>query len=331
MEDMRRILGSFTGDHKGPLLICIGGIHGNEPAGVEAIRIVLRLLEAEPLVNPGFRFAGKVLGLAGNVQALSQGRRYIESDLNRGFLKKNIEAVMKADPDILTHEAKELYEMISVIRTEVESADATPIVILDLHTTSADGGIFVIASDSPESIKIGTELHAPVILDFTREVRGTALEYFSPAHFGHDVVSVAFESGQHQDPLSVNRAIAAIINCMRTIGCVCAEDVENRYDALLQEYSKGLPKVARLVQRYPVRGEDPFLMTRPYRNFEPIHCGETIAYMGDTPVYAEHTGMILLPRLQELGDDGFFIVTPVDAQALTTSAENANPVPSGFR
>ena len=81
-------------------------------------------------------------------------------------------------------------------------------------------------------------------------------------------MTVTFESGQHDDPLSVNRAIAAIINCLRTIGCVRAEDVENRHDALLIESSRHLPKVAELIMCHRIKPGDDFVMRPGYENFQ---------------------------------------------------------------
>jgi len=65
-EIQSRVIGIYEGKRKGPLFICVGGMHGNEPAGVLAIREVLKMLEVEPLGNPTFRYAGQFVGLIGN-------------------------------------------------------------------------------------------------------------------------------------------------------------------------------------------------------------------------------------------------------------------------
>ena len=80
--------------------------------------------------------------------------------------------------------------------------------------------------------------------------------------------------GQHNEPLSVNRAIAAITNCMRTIGSVKEDDVENRHDDLLIEYSKNLPKVARLLKVHQIQPGDHFEMMPNYKNFQKVAKGE---------------------------------------------------------
>ena len=43
-----RKLGELEGAHAGPTLLCVAGIHGNEPAGVHAVRRVLRKCRRPP-------------------------------------------------------------------------------------------------------------------------------------------------------------------------------------------------------------------------------------------------------------------------------------------
>jgi succinylglutamate desuccinylase len=41
-QDVPRVLGTYGGTTAGPLVICLGGIHGNEPAGVLAAQRVVQ-------------------------------------------------------------------------------------------------------------------------------------------------------------------------------------------------------------------------------------------------------------------------------------------------
>ena len=47
-----RVIGRYEGERPGPLMVCIGGVHGNEPAGVVALEELMLRLEAEPDKNP---------------------------------------------------------------------------------------------------------------------------------------------------------------------------------------------------------------------------------------------------------------------------------------
>ena len=68
--DSGRIIGRYTGEDKGPLLIVFGGMHGNEKAGIRAVDIILKMLEVEPIINQGFLYSGRIVGMRGNIRAL---------------------------------------------------------------------------------------------------------------------------------------------------------------------------------------------------------------------------------------------------------------------
>lgn len=305
------VIGRYAGKEEGPLFICIAGMHGNESAGVLAIETVFHLLDREPLINPGFSFGGRFLGLIGNTRAYREGKRFIKKDINRQWTPENIQRIRQAPSGQLEAEDLEIKELLDVIETEIGEHRPRRIVLLDLHTTSASGGIFGIATDSPESVRIAVELHAPVITGMLRGLRGTTLHFFTKENFNIPAVGVAFEAGQHEDPLSVNRSISAIINCMRTIGCVKVEDVENRHDEILLEYSKDLPKIAELIKVHSIGEEDLFKMRPGYHNFQPVAKNEILAEDKNGPILCPEDGMILMPLYQMQGSDGFFLIKKI--------------------
>ena len=314
MQD-QRIIGSYTGPEKGPLLICLGGTHGNEPAGIQALDILFRLLELEPESNPEFRFKGRIIGLRGNLRAIDKGVRFIEKDLNRLWTVENVSRILSTPIDQLRAEDLEVRELHDLITQEIEGYQPERVILLDLHTTTAYGGIFSIATDDPDSVRIAVELHAPVMKGFLEGIQGTTLHYFNTENMGVPTVAVCFESGQHEETLSVNRAIASIINCMRTVGCVSSDDVENRHDALLIEYSRGLPKVSELVFTHTIDPGDNFRMEPGYQNFQEIQEGEVLAHDKSGPVRAAEDSLLLMPLYQKQGDDGFFLIRPVVEEA----------------
>ncbi|MBV6655815.1 MAG: succinylglutamate desuccinylase/aspartoacylase family protein [Mameliella sp.] len=307
----KRLIGRYTGEYKGPLLICFGGMHGNEPAGIQALTILFKLLELEPESNPDFRFKGKIVGFRGNLRAIASGARFIDCDLNRQWCPETVSRVKNTPVDQLKNEELEILELHTAVVNEIETYQPTEVVILDLHTTTAYGGIFSIATDDPKSINIAVELHAPVITGMLNGIKGTTLHYFNTENLGIETTTVCFESGQHEETLSVNRAIAAIINCMRTIGSVRSEDVENRHDTLLIEYSRGLPKVSELIITHAIKPGDEFRMLPNYKNFQAVKQGEILAIDQNGPIKAVDDGLILMPLYQKQGDDGFFLIRAV--------------------
>lgn len=309
--NLKRLIGGYTGPEKGPLLIVIGGMHGNEPAGVLALETMFDMLEVEPLTNPKFNYKGRIVGIRGNLRAMQLKQRFIERDLNRQFTHENIERIQNASDHELDAEDKEVKEILAFVEAEIADYPTDKIVFLDIHTTTAFGGIFGISTDDPESLRIAVELHAPVITGMINGIRGTSLHHFCKKNYGENAVAVVFEAGQHDEALSVKRAIAAITNCMRTIGSVREEDVENRHDEILIEYSKNLPKVAELIRVHQIQPGDNFKMIPNYKNFQPIKKGDILATDKNGVIKSDIDGMVLMPLYQKQGEDGFFLIKEV--------------------
>lgn len=307
----KRVIGKHIGKERGPMLVCIGGMHGNETAGVQAIELMVKMLEVEHVTNPEFTFSGCFLGISGNLQALRKGVRFVRRDLNRQWQDEHVNRVLQSDRKELEAEDLEIFDIVTAVRREVKRYKPTHIIVLDLHTTTAFGGIFTIASDDFRSIRIGVEMHVPVITGMMRGIHGTSLHYFSKDKLGADTTCIVFESGQHEERLSVNRAIAAITNVMSIIGCINAEDVENRHEQLLIEYARQLPMVAEHVLTHTIECGDQFQMQPGYKNFQPIARGEILAYDRHGPIQAPIDGLILMPLYQAQGEDGFFIIREI--------------------
>ncbi len=303
---MDRIIGRYRTENEGPLLVILGAVHGNEPAGVKATEVIFKMLDIEPYINADFQFKGNVLGLIGNVQAHQKKQRFIKRDLNRCWTMRNIEMVKSGDTSV--PEKSEMLEIYETILAEIKEVNAKKMVVLDMHTTSSDGGIFSIPSLDPLSLAIAEELHAPVVTGMLKGLGGTSLHFFNKENFGIETTAVVFESGQHDEPLSVNRAVAAIINCMRTIECIKPDDVKNKHDELLIAFSKNLPKVNELVYSHAITAEDAFSMKPGFSNFQTIKKGEHVANDRNGKVLSPFAGRMLMPLYQAQGEDGFFII-----------------------
>lgn len=310
-----RIIGHYQGEEPGPLVIAIGGIHGNEPAGVQALAQLFELLEEEPQVNPGFVFRGELLALRGNIGALSRGLRFQDQDLNRIWQDDRIERLRNERETPFTEqtadaEEQELLKLLDTIEIAIEEYQPREVVLLDMHTTTATGGIFTITGDDTASLQLGAELYAPVIKGMLAGLSGTMLHYFRSNRFGNGIGlrALTFESGSHNDPLSVDRALAATINLLRGCGCVQDADVRTQHDQLLQEHSANLPRLTQLVHVYRIKPEDQFKMKPGYVNFQAVAKSEELGQDRNGSVYSPCSGYVLMPLYQEQGDEGFFIV-----------------------
>lgn len=299
-----RIIGQYRGDHPGPLVIALAGIHGNEAAGVAGLMALFRLLEQ----HPPPRFCGRLLALRGNCAALAAGKRFLEKDLNRQWTPENIAALRTATLAALANEDRELRELLDLLQDFVATAAPERIYVIDLHTFTAPGGPFVVPSPTAESLRLGTELHAPVVLGMTEGLRGTTLHYFNDEAWGIPTEALSLEAGQHADPQSVGRCTAAVLNLLRTVDCTPGWAVVDAYDQLLRADSRALPRVLRLVYRHAIGPDDQFRMLPGFINFRRIRPGQPLATDRRGWIYAPCHGRILMPLYQPQGEDGFFVV-----------------------
>ncbi len=306
--NLDKLIGKYTGKEAGPMLVIFGAMHGNEPAGVEAIKMILRELALEPYHNPDFIVRGSLLGLVGNLQAYKQNVRFLNKDLNRcwtdQFVQKSV--ANKAINNI--EESQEIAQALTIIRKHVELHNPSEIYVLDIHTTSSKGGIFTITSDDQKSLSIGKSLHAPVVMGMMNGLEGTSMHFFNGENMGIPTTAFSFEAGQHEDILSPGRAYSAIVNTMKSIGMVASQDVENRHEKILIEFSKDLPSVTSLSYKFNIPEGASFVMDSGFVSFDKIKKGQRLATMNNQVIYSEDDGRILMPLYQKQGEEGFFIV-----------------------
>jgi succinylglutamate desuccinylase len=330
---LRRLIGQYDGDTHGDLIIALGAIHGNEPAGVHALQLLFDMLQKEPSRNAAFRFKGRLVGLIGNIQAFERRTRFVKKDLNRQLTVENIAEFRKyrhnAPPQYkttfgdvktasqypntpisqyLSFEDLETMELIEAIEQQIEEYRPKRLIVLDLHTTSADGGIFSLVSNDPESVALAETLHAPVVLGMIGSVGGSTLHYFNERNMGLPTIGVAFEAGKHDDVYSARRTVAWLIHVLRSVGAISAYDVENRHEMVLKSYSRSLPKTVQLIGSHPISASDNFKMCGNFRNFQPVRKGEILAQDKYGFIAAPQDCRVLMPLYQAQGSDGFFLV-----------------------
>lgn len=305
-----RIIGKYVGNAPGPLLVITAAMHGNEPAGVKALDLLFKMLEVEPITNPDFTYHGEIIGLIGNLSAFNNKKRFIQKDINRSWFPLHIDFIKSANKASLKDEDLEMREILDILIKELSETHAEKLYLLDLHTTSSDG-IFCIATNEIDSIKIGHEIHAPVILGLLNGIEGTSLHYFNQNNTGLPTTSIAFEGGHHDDPLSINRCIAATLNFMRSIGVVRPRDIENRHDQILKDYTAKLPQIVEVFYRFHVEDNDKWKMENGFKNFDWVTKGTFLATYDGQKVLSPFDAFLLMPLYQPQGHDGFFLAHEV--------------------
>ena len=308
-------LGSVGAAGDGPMLLALGGIHGNEPAGVHALLRVLDTIEREDI-----RLQGSFHAFAGNLAALKGGARFLEEDLNRIWPEGRHHPAPPADPeDGLSPDARQREDLLAALREVVDDVPQDAEVhFLDLHTSSAEGVPFICVGDTLRNRRFARAFPVPVLLGLEEQIDGALLEYLN----NRGLVTLGFEGGRHDSPAAVDAMEAAIWTALASAGIVDAADCTHVRDAqaLLERSGRGLPPVLEVRYRHPIEEDDGFRMRPGYRNFQVVHAGEELADQLDGAVKSHHRARILLPLYQGKGDDGFFIGRPVNRFWLAASA-----------
>lgn len=109
-----------------PEIAVVGGIHGDEPCGINAIE---RLLTDPPV------FRKPVLFVIANEKAIEQGKRYVEEDLNRAF---------PGDENGPTHESR----LAARLRNTFSGC-----LTFSMHSTQSYDGTFALINEPNERIR----------------------------------------------------------------------------------------------------------------------------------------------------------------------------------
>lgn len=299
-----RVIGEVGAPHLPPRLVCVAGLHGNEPAGIFAVRRVVHQLEAE---TPELH--GRFVGLAGNLKALEAHRRFLDRDLNRVWTPASIEVARRQPEALEDEELLELVEHLEGLIRQVPQGERHDFFVLDLHTASGPGPAFTILDDTLPNRDFALTLQVPVVLGIEEVLEGTVMDWLSD----HEVTAVGFESGRHDDPGAVDRAEAALWVALEVSG-VLAPDSHPKVEEsrrLLQAASRELPRVVEVRHRHVITPEDGFRVVEGLAGFERVEQGQILGRDRRGPVAAREDALVLMPLYQEQGDEGFFLVRPV--------------------
>lgn len=310
-RSVERIIGVFEGRRPGKTVIAIGAMHGNEPGGLHAVRSVLAQLHRHQI-----DFAGKLVGVAGNLQAIEADQRFLSRDLNRGWTVESCQRVAAPRPDESPEDAEQR-ELLEVFRPlEAESQD--PLVFLDLHSTSGPAAPFSIIPDVARNRELALSLPIPTLLGLEEILEGVMFGYLCDR--GH--MGVAVEGGQHTDPETAARLEAVVWLTMVAAGSLSADEVPGyrAHRDRLRKAAAGLPPAVRILHRHEIDDEDEFEMEPGFDNFMPVRRGDRVAQDRHGPIQASLDGLVMLPRYQGQGNDGFFIATTVTRRWLVASA-----------
>ncbi len=312
IEQISRFIGKVDGEQNGPTIICFGGIHGNEPAGVKALENLF-----EKLNKGSFEVRGTLIGIRGNIPALLQRRRFLNQDLNRLWTVEKIGEIKNKPISELEVEEVELLEIERIISGALGSYEP-PFYFIDFHTTSSKTLPFITINDALINRKFSKQFPVPIILGIEEYLDGPLLSRMNKMGY----VSLGFESGQHNEESAVKNSIAFLWLTLVFSGMIERQEVEyfEIYYKQLDASAKADSRFYEVVHRQGLKKTDEFSMLNGYESFQKVTKGTLLAIQNREKVFAEKNTMLFMPLYQQQGAEGFFLIKNIPRWALKTSA-----------
>jgi hypothetical protein len=232
-----------------------------------------------------------------------RGARFVSRDLNRGWDAPNLERLVDSPRATLEHEDREQRELCEAfLAIERESPR---IAFFDLHTTSGATEPFICFEDTPDNRILTAALPVVGVMGLERAVHASMLSWCVAR--GH--IGISFEAGQHEDPATRRRHVATVWTLLIALGAIDAAhvpDLEMHRQELAQAV-RGPPRAVEVRYRHVVENGDEFEMIGDFASFDPIEAGQIVARDRTGVIRAPESGLMLMPRYQAQGEDGFFV------------------------
>ncbi len=295
-----RLLGKIEGRHKGPTIVFYGGIHGNETAGVFALKEAFKKIDPEHV-------HGTIYGISGNLKALARNQRYVDEDLNRIWLKANLkEKENKLELNSEEFEQQELYRILS----EILDSESSAYYFIDLHTTSSKTLPFITINDALINRKFSSLFPVPIVLGIEEYLEGPLLSYINKLGY----VSLGFESGQHDEPAAITNAVAFVFLSLVFSNLLNQSNVPNfkEYYNQLEKEAEQMKDVFEVIHLFRLKDHEAFKMEPNFKSFQNVNNGQLIARSNDKRITSPYNAKIFMPLYQDKGREGFFIIKRIN-------------------
>jgi succinylglutamate desuccinylase len=293
----------YAGTRRGPCLAVIAALHGDETSGVDALVRVRRWLDE---THPPMR--GRLVGVLGNLPALAAGVRYIDSDLNRNWYEDNVAALSSRDPARDSAEDREARELVAFLDS-LDDEPNRPVILLDLHSTSADGLPFLCMPDTLANLRIALEIPVPSILGLEETIRGPLLGLMSDRGYRGVIV----EGGRHDRERTTDVLESCVWLLVVAMGMLTQDEVPDfgEHWNRLAGLCEGLPRVLEVTHRHDTSGGDGFAMLPGFEHYQRVRRGQLLARDDAGEIRTPRSGRIIMPAYKPGTDQGYFIARDV--------------------
>lgn len=298
--EVHRIIGHIKGNSPGPTLVFFGGIHGNEPAGIHALKHVFSQLETE--TNLLF---GEFFGIAGNLSALAKGIRFVDEDLNRIWLPHRMGSLSSPEPDG-TIEREEMHTLNQMIHEILETA-SPPFYFIDLHTTSGETEPFIVMNDSLLNRRFTRNYPLPCILGIEEYLTGALLSHINEMGY----VAFGFESGRHTDNKAVTNAEWFIWYTLGLTGFYKMDKRRLKEIKAKLNISNTPKRFFEIYHQHLIQEDEDFKMLPGFVNFQTVPKGADISMSFGKPITTKRSRQLFMPLYQDKGYEGFYFIRSV--------------------
>ena len=272
---------TFKSEKPGYNILFLGAVHGNEPAGTNAMFKVLEKFATKALTP----LKGSVSFIpVCNPKAFDANVRQIDENLNR---------VVKYHATPQTYEQQVANELVE----HIKEAD----IIIDLHSTHCAEDQAFIFSDYPDPLadKIASSLNIKYIVEGWPEIyaNNEFIQDFSTGFCAHEhnKTCLTIECGYHFSDQAIQTAYYTILSTLLCLGFVSGYPSA----PICQEHI--------VMDNFIIKTKEGKLANN-YKHLDPIKQGEIIATNDDgTSIISPQDGFILLPNHKaELNSECFY-------------------------
>lgn len=261
-HDEDRGVHTVQSGNDGPHVVVLGGIHGNEPAGVAAMSMFLHELQQGSCTLT----RGSLSLIVGNPNALEVNKRYLDKDLNRCFVETHGQPAT-------TREERRAAEIMPYLQ------DAN--YVMDLHSASSPTDPFAMCDTSlcSQALDIG---FATVVTGW-EHLQGVSGDTETYA-FQQGASAFTVEAGQHSGAETAMNAHGHLCRLLQFLEMIpgTAESAESQVYALFDIVQKQSDVT------YTLQGEG-------FTNFDSLQKDQVILESSEGPLLAPKDCHIIFP------------------------------------
>lgn len=263
------------GRRPGKSVAIFAGIHGNELAGVRALKRAIKEVELE---------AGTAYFVIANPLAVRRRTRMITKNLNRCFYETNKGTIWE------DKRARQLMKLL-------DRCDA----LLDLHGYNGEEDSPFVITDN-KGLVLARELDVASVLTGISDVANGGTDCYMASH---QKIGLCLECGSNFYPDKyVPLATRSIQTFLGHYGLI-------KKVAIRRSKRQTVYRVDQVVKRQT----DNFSFDKDYVNFDKLETGREFAHDGETKFIAKENQYIIFPRSkQKVGEESFILINKLKKQ-----------------